>query len=604
MIHRHVSASWLILLLLLSTTAVAQQQLRFSVVEFGLAPLDLTAQTEPYKKIDGSGSPYAIIKVTADSPDDDLRAYQFNFGNMNHLVEDQGDQLWLYVQKNAKQVTITRQGYAPVRNYDLRTTIEAGRTYTMHLSAQGPVIYTQMVMFSVQPADSRAVVMITREGNGQGREMLGMTDETGGIAKNLELGTYIYEVAAENYHSSEGRFTLQTPGETHLENIVLRSNGAKVTLSAAPETEIFVNGTKRGTGSWTGVLKAGNHTVECRMSNHRPSQQGITIEEGKDQIIQLIPPTPIIGTLSVNSRPLGAKITIDGKDYGTTPRNITDLLIGHHRVVLSKDGYTPKTEECEIREAETYAIETTLEKSLSDGNANVSIADGGDKTFTVGGVLFTMKAVSGGTFTMGATAEDAESYEKPAHQVTLSGYLIGETEVTQALWQAVMGSNPSYFKGENLPVEDVRWEDCQTFLSKLNQLTGQRFRLPTEAEWEYAARGGNKSRGYKYSGSNNIGDVAWYTDNSSRKTHDVKTKSPNELGLYDMSGNVWEWCQDWYGRYSSSAQSNPTGASSGSDRVNRGGGWFFNARYCRVSHRDKDAPAACHDFSLGLRLAL
>ena len=192
-----------------------------------------------------------------------------------------------------------------------------------------------------------------------------------------------------------------------------------------------------------------------------------------------------------------------------------------------------------------------------------------------------MVFVKGGTFTMGATAEQIGygNNETPAHQVTLSDYFIGKTEVTQELWYAVMGNNPSYFtRSSRNPVEQVSWHDCQSFIQKLNQLTGLRFRLPTEAEWEYAARGGNKSKGYKYSGSNNIGDVAWCYDNSSETTHEVGTKAPNELGLYDMSGNVWEWCSDWYGRYSSSAQSNPTGPSSGSFRVFRGGSWIGSAR--------------------------
>ena len=157
------------------------------------------------------------------------------------------------------------------------------------------------------------------------------------------------------------------------------------------------------------------------------------------------------------------------------------------------------------------------------------------KTYTVNGVSFTMIGVEGGTFTMGATSEqgsDAYDDEKPTHQVTLNSYYIGETEVTQALWQAVMGSNPSYFTGNlQRPVEEVSWGDCQTFIKRLNKLTGENFRLPTEAEWEYAARGGKESKGYKYSGSNTIGDVAWYGDNSSSKTHAVKTKQPNELGI-------------------------------------------------------------------------
>lgn len=227
-------------------------------------------------------------------------------------------------------------------------------------------------------------------------------------------------------------------------------------------------------------------------------------------------------------------------------------------------------------------------------------------TYTVGGVSFTMVAVDGGTFTMGATPEqgsDAYDSEKPAHQVTLSGYSIGQTEVTQELWQAVMGSNPSCFTGNlQRPVEGVSWNDCQTFISKLNQMTGKNFRLPTEAEWEHAARGGNQSRGYKYAGSNNIDEVAWYWDNSGSTSHSVATKAPNELGLYDMSGNVYEWCQDWYGSYSSDAQTNPTGPASGSGRVSRGGSWSGNAN-CRVSFRYCYTPSFASNI-LGLRLAL
>ena len=208
---------------------------------------------------------------------------------------------------------------------------------------------------------------------------------------------------------------------------------------------------------------------------------------------------------------------------------------------------------------------------------------------------------------MGATAEmkKPEDWEKPTHRVTLTNdYYIGKYEVTQALWQAVMGSNPSYLKGNNnLPVERVSWDDCQDFLSKLNRITGKTFRLPTEAEWEYAARGGNKSRGYQYSGSNNLSDVAWYDDNSGNKSHAVGTKQPNELGIYDMSGNVCEWCQDRFGKYNSSSQVNPTGANSGSGRVIRGGSWFGWVSGCRSSYRNIHEPDIS-DSVLGLRLVL
>ena len=149
----------------------------------------------------------------------------------------------------------------------------------------------------------------------------------------------------------------------------------------------------------------------------------------------------------------------------------------------------------------------------------------------------------------------------------------------------------------------VSWEDCQEFISKLNALTGKNFRLPTEAEWEFAARGGSNSRGFKYSGSNTLSNVAWYDDNSSTKTHPIAIKAPNELGIYDMSGNVWEWCGDWYDDYSSSSQYNPTDPNSGSLRMFRGGSWDFNAGSCRVSGRASGTPAIRGD-SLGLRLAL
>ena len=265
--------------------------------------------------------------------------------------------------------------------------------------------------------------------------------------------------------------------------------------------------------------------------------------------------------------------------------------------------------------AQACDVNADGEVNVSDVTAlvNLIINGGGEsedsnQTFTVNGVSFDMIAVEGGTFTMGATAEqvsDAYSDEKPTHQVTLSSYYIGKTEVTQELWQAVMGSNPSGFSGANLPVEKVSWEDCQIFIAILNELTGKYFRLPTEAEWEYAARGGNKSKGYKYSGSNTIDDVAWYSSNSSSKTHPVATKAPNELGIYDMIGNVLEWCSDWYSSsyYSSSSQYNPTGPASGSRRVYRGGSWGSSARLCRVSHRDYNGPSY-RFYNLGLRLAL
>lgn len=213
-----------------------------------------------------------------------------------------------------------------------------------------------------------------------------------------------------------------------------------------------------------------------------------------------------------------------------------------------------------------------------------------------------MVAVEGGSFIMGATPEHAKhayDWEKPAHSVTVDDYKIGRYEVTQEEWEAVMGSNPSVFKGKNLPVENVSWNDCQLFIERLNLLTGLKFRLPTEAEWEYAARGGSKTNGLKFAGSDNVHEVAWYYHNSGRTTHEVGLLSANELGLYDMSGNVDEWCQD----LCDVEHGYTTKSTNLTQRVRRGGNWKSIATFCRNSYRYGRRP----DFrngTLGFRLAM
>lgn len=255
--------------------------------------------------------------------------------------------------------------------------------------------------------------------------------------------------------------------------------------------------------------------------------------------------------------------------------------------------------------SDTGKVTSTNTDNDVDSAKVQTIAFYSNGVLNVNGVTYDMVKVDEGTFKMGATPEMEEPSraEKPVHSVTLSSYRIGKTEVTQALWQAVVEDNPSCFKGHNRPVEYVSWDDCKRFILKLNSLTGQNFRLPTEAEWEFAARGGNKSQGYQYSGSNNLDDIAWYDDNSASATHDVATKQPNELGIYDMNGNVWEWCQDRCASYSSSPQTNPTGPKKGEERVIRGGDWSYNAIGCRVSCRGKAEPGYI-DNRIGFRLAL
>ncbi|MBO4613793.1 MAG: formylglycine-generating enzyme family protein [Bacteroidales bacterium] len=226
---------------------------------------------------------------------------------------------------------------------------------------------------------------------------------------------------------------------------------------------------------------------------------------------------------------------------------------------------------------------------------------------TVGSLTIEMVYVKGGTYTMGCTDEqddDCWEAESPVHSVTLDDFYIGKYEVTQGLWQEVMGANPSRFKGnDSLPVENVNWDDCKKFIQKLNKMTGKNFRMPTEAEWEYAARGGKKTKKTKYSGSDNIDKVAWYWNNDTVITHKVGTKHPNELGIYDMSGNVKEWCSDWFGKYKNYSQVNPVGPSSGSERIVRGGDCAAKAGYSRVSCRIGYEPYTRIN-RLGLRLVL
>ena len=308
-----------------------------------------------------------------------------------------------------------------------------------------------------------------------------------------------------------------------------------------------------------------------------------------------------------------------GIEYGVTiPSAFQSWIASAGGTSSSLSDVTPKTYRFAVselegnEEREGYIVFSG--NSLTD---TVYIYQGGDFTETIKGMSFDMVYVEGGTFQMGATSEQGRDYysdEIPVHSVTLSDYYIGKFEVTQGLWEKVMGTTIHEQRikagysftngvGSDYPMYYVNWEEAQEFCKKLSQLTGKTYVLPTEAQWEYAARGGVKSRGYKYSGSNTIGNVAWYSDNSSSSTHPVATKQPNELGLYDMSGNVWEWCSDWYGSYSSESQSNPTGPSTGSNRVLRGGSWGYYAGGCRVSYRIGNYPSY-RNFNYGFRVVL
>lgn len=430
--------------------------------------------------------------------------------------------------------------------------------------------------------------------------------------KEIDRGVYTLQIQQEKYKDYSTTVTI-AEGKTTVITPQLEANFAQLTLTTQSGADIYVDGRKLGTGRWSGTLELGEYSVETRQASHKSSYTNLSVlPQTAGKTIVLNDPLPIYGSLIVDGTPMDAVVYVDNKRVGVSPLVYGELLIGSHTVRLEKEGYAKQEKTIAVSEGQEHMLEYTLAKEMP----KPTLTD--KETFTVNGVSFNMIKVQGGTFTMGATPEqgsDAESGEKPTHQVTLSDYYIGETEVTQELWQAVMGTTiqeqakkrtygtSSYGVGNSYPMYYISWDDCQIFITKLNQLTGKNFRLPTEAEWEYAARGGQKSKGYKYAGSNTLSDVAWYWDNSGIKTHPVKQKQANELGLYDMTGNVLEWCQDWSGSYSSNAQTNPTGPSSGSYRVDRGGSWYNDASYCRVASRNYNSPGFRYG-NLGFRVVL
>ena len=445
----------------------------------------------------------------------------------------------------------------------------------------------QYVVFEVEPKN--AVVMIDNQPH---------TLQEGAMMIVLPSGTYNYTISAAGYHSESSSFTVA--GSKVEKRISLRADNATVTLTAPNNAEILINGNKRGVGSWSGTLASGTYIFESYKAGHRNGKLTKTISSTPaSQSYTLPAPTPVTGALTITSVPLMADVALDGMPVGRTPLDLKEVLTGGHLVTISKVGYNTYTQTVAVAEDKTTTLNATLSKQTTTTATTTTTAQAATPNID-------MVYVKGGTFTMGGTAEqgaDAEVVEKPAHSVTLSGFYIGKYEVTQAQWKAIMGTNPSNWKGDNLPVENVSWNDVQEFISKLNVQTGKKYRLPTEAEWEYAARGGNQSKGCKYSGSNSISNIAWYDANSNKMTHIVGQKSPNELGIYDMSGNVCEWCQDLFGMYSSSSQTNPTGPSSGLARMVRGGCWVTSEDGCRVSYRCNYNQNSRYSFC-GFRLAL
>ena len=396
-------------------------------------------------------------------------------------------------------------------------------------------------------------------------------------SNGIKSGTHNVRIMKTMYKAYEGTVVIKD-NEVITFSPKLQPDFADVTIKAGAGCQIYVDNELKGTTTWSGRLSSGSHLLESRKENHRSTAVTKYIEASISTLhFNLADPAPIMGTMNVMSTPGMVDVYVDGKLVGRTPM-MHDLLVGSHTIELRKQGFKDYKQSIRVEENSVVDVVATMTEHK-------------DETYveTAKGINLKMIYVEGGIFAMGSTNGDDD--EKPIRNVTLDSYYIGETEITQAQWRAVMGSNPSSYEGDNHPVEKVSWNDAQAFCKKLSELTGKRYVLPTEAQWEYAARGGNQSKGYNYSGSNNIDEVAKY--DSSGGHSNVKSKKPNELGIYDMSGNVWEWCSDWYSSssYSSLSQPNPQGPSSGSYRVLRGGSWSCSAGYCRVAYRGSYNPS-------------
>ena len=704
---------------ILSICSLSAQKLY--MCDFNHLSDDISAAIEQVK--DANGDPCALIKVgtTALNPSFD--------GPVVKAIK-RGGEYWVYVVQETDYLNITSDNYLPVRAEF--QSVQSNNTYELMLcedKSKPQMRSTGFLIFTSTPSGAKVFITEDNKENYVGntpyqQKMLYGTyryrlqtplyhDEVGVVTVDnsrvikdvalspafgsvkvttnpsgatitvetdgrtftspceitkLPSGTHTLTVTYSGYAISRNTVTI-TDGCVIPLNIELDARFAPITINTLAGATVKINGEEIGKGSLAKQLDEGIYDVEVSMAQHRTVTRQIEIVAKQPQTIELNP-IPIYGSLDVISTPMFSDVVVNGKNYGTTPTTIDNLLIGEYEVTISKEGCASVTRKVTITEGQLLTIEvdlpqgrqytitsdrngddvyidgvkrgvTPLSISLSFGHHDVELRRDGEttkKTISVSQsgtanvlhlafgltpqwqagisrstkqvlqrLIDNMVEVKGGTFTMGATSEqgnEAYSEEKPAHKVTLSSYHIGKYEVTQEEWKAVMGNNPSKFKEANKPVERVSWNDCQEFIKKLNLLTGLQFRLPTEAEWEYAARGGSKSQGYKYSGSNNIDDVAWYGDNSSETTHQVGTKKqPNELGIYDMSGNVWEWCSDWYSDsyYSSSPTTNPTGPTTGYDRVDRGGSWINSARLCRVPIRN-GVNSGYRSYGIGFRL--
>ena len=551
--------------LFFSLTGFSQLEVKDSSFKkvVGFVNIDMDKQT------DNNDKPYAVLKVRTENIDGKQRR-ELNFqGDANTFfeVEYKDGEVWLYLSYYATYLKISHKELGSVEfwlPYDMEP--KCGYELTIvnkknNGSAQD--VYNYLIIKSDHP---EASIYIDNQFVGNNE-----------VDVSFKAGEkHSWRIECDHCHNESGEAVIPANKD---ENVIiektLRLRLVDVSISTDNGVDIYVDDEKKGTGSWRGQITDGHHILESRKASHKSGVKEVMLVYGKDESFVLPTPTPIYGSVDVVSDPSGANIIIDGKNYGKTPMTVTNILIGAHELKVGTDDCSPLVKTITVEENKVLTLNEKLPTTLS---------------FTVNDVSFEMVPVKGGTYKKG----------KNKVNTTVGDYYIGKLEVTQKLWRTVMGNDPStHNSGDSFPVENVSWDMVQQFITKLNELTGQNFRLPSDGEWEYAAKGGNKSEKHKYSGGDKLDEVGWYVENSggygmgvnakNGKEHIVGTKNPNELGIYDMSGNVAEWCQDTFKQGSM-------------NRVFRGGSYDDEEKRCTVESRSGVSPNT-RMMQVGFRLA-
>lgn len=530
--------------LLLFSISVCSQELH--VKSFGIAESDLSAQIQSRKDLNDKNC--ALVKVGIG-----LQGVQFEGNVVGQVVNNVGE-YWVYMPQGSRMLKVKHPYYPPIivtfANYSMEK-LESNRTYELMLTVSGGIQSSQTQTLTIKYTPIEATVLVDNKR---------IKGSDGVAMANFPIGQHSFVVFCDGYESEEGMVKLKASAPSNLQ--ITLSKEAKTALASTMGKEA----TNQNSVNSQNVKFFGK-VVDV---NGEPIIGAAIKENGTDNWAI----TDMEGNFFIDAK--SPTVTITVLYVGWQSKQV-ELTAGHKEQIT--------------------LIENKKKESETANSISIPVKDG---------INIEMIKVEAGTFMMGATKEVKEPYksELPAHEVLLTeDYYIGKYEVTQALWNVVMDSKHSTNDGDLLPKNYVSWNDCQEFIEKLNKITGLKFRLPTEAEWEYAARGGKKSKRYLYSGSNNVLDVAWYDGNSSNKRHPVGTKQANELGIFDMGGNVSEWCQDLWGQYQNDSQINPLGSSAGTKHVLRGGNYFFDIRICYLSYR-MFAESNYKDAFNGFRLAL